>query len=775
MPIRAIIIAVENYGSVDPGGLVSKLDGTLDDARDFRDWLLREKIQSAADIRFLQDPTKAQICGAFRDLVDVGKDATEEAYIFYSGHGFSYTDSPMRQKPADVLVGSEFKNLQDSGDACIALSKIQYALFQSLGPGIHYYFVDACRNEVSAGKVNPGGLGWSRDFSQLGPPDVFTLFSAARGNLAAVRSGFAPAVVDGLGGKGRAKRREGTEMWVSFDSLRMYLESRLPQKIDAEPGGGTGHILKIEPIPRYECKVEITNAEPTDTFTAIIQNAFHVPVGSPIAFQGNQTSLRQPPDDYFVQLTHTKFPVLPSQQAADLYDDCFLRFRKETALRASAPPEPPDSPLVNLSLNAPPNTILEVTNLITGEMFAPKLAFSEAVKPGPYRVRLLEGNKTTVRDFRVLVDANVTDKAIYEHMGQTYRYIARGGGLEINVGDRDPSELRDSILKLIPGAHDPARADFSESLGPMVNQDLSLWLSIIGASRILGNDQYSKLANLPLMSFEDVKRDDSPVYVLVGFEGAPEAVEGSVEIPDFEKTHRSLIPEIQYVPGLHELRRDVAPGPHIVNLKLGDTVPFATVIYTIKNRATLFTVAKGIRGGMRIHQFILPLAKLRQYLTQDEQWSQPQNLLEAIRFTTLAQKQVSRLRSLDEVAMRRNTDDPKILEDQHRWMELLYGKWLDPVMALMASYELARSVKKSDGIKAELDVALGNLRKYFGELPDVEIVARIAGQASKPVTSLPLFLAGLQALGTNVQFMPNYLPPNKLDYTGPWVTWLGVE
>jgi hypothetical protein len=775
MAIRAIIIAVENYGLVDAGGLVSKLDGTLDDAKAFRDWLLREKIQNPANITFLQDPTKAQISGAFRDLVDAGKDATEEAYIFYSGHGFSYTDSPMRQKPTDILVGSEFKNLQDSGDACIALSKIQYALFQSLGPGIHYYFVDACRNEVSAEKVNPGGLGWSRDFSQLGPPDVFTLFSAARGNLAAVRSGFAPAVVDGLGGKGRAKRREGIQMWVSFDSLRMYLESRLPQKIDAEPGGGTGHILKIDPIPSYECKVEVTNAESNDTFTAVIQNAFHVPIGSPIAFQGKRTSVRQPPDDYFVQLTHTKFSVLPYQQAADLYDDCSLKFQKETAPRASAPPEPPGSPLVNLSFNAPPNTILEVTNLKTGEIFAPRPTFSEAVRPGPYRVRLLEGNRTAVRDFRVLVDPRVTDKIIDDQMLQTYRYIARTGGLEINVGDREPSEIRDSILKLIPGNHDAATADFSESLGPMVNQDLSLWLSIIGASRILGNDQYSKLANLPLMSFDNVKRDDSPVYILIGFEGAAQTVEGSIEVPEFKKAHRSLIPEAQAVPGLHELRGDVTPGLHIVSLKLGETVPFATVVYTIKNRATLFTVSKDNAGSLRIHQFILPLSKLRQYLTPDEQTSQPHNLLEAIRFTTLAQKQVSRLRSLDAVGARNAMDDPKLLEDQNRWTDLLYGKWLDPVMAVMASYELARNVKRSDTIKAELDIALGNLRRYFSELPDVEIVARIAGQPSNPVKGLPLFLAGLQALGRDVPFIPHSLPPNKLDYTGPWITWLGVE
>jgi hypothetical protein len=747
----------------------------VEDARAFHAWLLQEKIKNPTDIVFLQDPTKAQICGAFRDLVDAGKDATDEAYIFYSGHGFSYSDSPMKQKPADVLVGSEFKSLRDSGDACIALSKIQYALFQSLGPGNHYYFVDACRNQVSAEKVNPGGLGWSRDFSQLGPPDIFTLFSSGRGNLAAVRSGFAPAVVDGLGGKGRAKRREGMEMWVSFDSLRMYLESRLPQKIDAEPGGGTGHILRIDPIPSYRCTVEVVNAEPNDEFRAIVQNAYQVPVGSPVLFQGKQASLVQPPDDYFVQVANTKFVITPNQQAADLYDDCSLKFQKETAPRASASPTPPGSPLVTLSLNAPPHTVLEVTNLKTGEMFGREASFNQEVTPGPYRVRLLEGGWTAVRDFRVLVDPRATDTAIDEHLRQTYRYIARPGGVEINVGNREPSEIRDSILKLIPGQHDASAADFSESLGPLVNQDVSLWLSIIGASRILGDGQFSKLNNLPLATFDDVKKDDCPVYALIAFDGPGETVEASVERPDFVKAHRRAIAEVPTVPGLHELRAEGRPGLQIVNIKLGDTVPFATAVYTIKNRATLFTVAKDRTGGMRIHQFILPMAKLRQYLTPEEQESQPHNLLEAIRFTTLAQKQVSHLRSLEPVSRRSAVDDLKLMEDQDRWRDLLYGKWLDPVMAVMASYELARNVKKSAAIEGDLKVALGNLRRYFKELPDVEIVAKIGGQTAQAVTALPLFLAGLQARGNAAALMPRSLPMSKLDYTGPWITWVGIE
>src|SRR5439155_17251440 len=134
--------------------------------------------------------------------------------------------------------------------------------------------------------VKPGAFGWTRPFSLLGQPAVFTMFSAERGNFAAVRSGFAPAVVDGLSGCGRAKRREGVQMWVSFDSLRTYLETTLAQNVAPEPGPGSVRILHIDPIPKYCCTVQVKNADNADQFTATMLNAFAVQVGQPVSFQG---------------------------------------------------------------------------------------------------------------------------------------------------------------------------------------------------------------------------------------------------------------------------------------------------------------------------------------------------------------------------------------------------------------------------------------------------------------------------------------------------------
>src|SRR5262249_26881314 len=88
----------------------------------------------------------------------------------------------------------------------------------------------------------------------------------------------------------------------------------------------------------------------------------------------------------------------------------------------------------------------------------------------------------------------------------------------IDLLKRSKGRVQSRILKTLGLDVKSGLADFSESLGPIANRDLSLWLSLFGASRIIAPPgRFRKLKTLPLESFEDVEEGDSPVYVLAGF------------------------------------------------------------------------------------------------------------------------------------------------------------------------------------------------------------------------------------------------------------------
>jgi hypothetical protein len=140
------------------------------------------------------------------------------------------------------------------------------------------------------------------------------------------------------------------------------------KKLDTEPGAGPGRILRIDPIPTYRCLVQVKKADNADQFTATLLNAYGVPLGQPVAFQGGHTALQAQPDDYFVQVIHNQYALKPANPAkADLYDDVTVEFEKTAQLIARAAPFAP-APPVPVSITAPSWAALEITNLRTGEV-----------------------------------------------------------------------------------------------------------------------------------------------------------------------------------------------------------------------------------------------------------------------------------------------------------------------------------------------------------------------------------------------------------------------
>jgi hypothetical protein len=50
----------------------------------------------------------------------------------------------------------------------------------------------------------------------------------------------------------------------------------------------------------------------------------------------------------------------------------------------------------------------------------------------------------------------------------------------------------------------------------------------------------------------------------------------------------------------------------------------------------------------------------------------------AIRFTTLAERRIARMRSAAPPQSSELSDDPKLQTDKQLWDDMLWGKWLDP-------------------------------------------------------------------------------------------------
>jgi hypothetical protein len=139
-----------------------------------------------------------------------------------------------------------------------------------------------------------------------------------------------------------------------------------------------------------------------------------------------------------------------------------------------------------------------------------------------------------------------------------------------------------------------------------------------------------------------------------------------------------------------------------------------------------------------------------------------QNPLATVRMMALAQGQFERNREIDAT-----------FEGQERfqWDELTRGKWLDPVMSLIAVYEIIRR-GYLEKVRGDMQVIVANLRTYFGGIPDIEVIANLTHFPFQRPFHPPLLLDGLLALSDGDDILP--LSTDKIDYGSPWVMWRGA-
>ena len=392
---------------------------------------------------------RESIVTAIVDLVNDGRNQTEELYVLFSGHGFCYQASPTK-RAIEILIASDFVSAGKSGTKCISLEEVRTKLYGILGGRHHYYFIDACRTIIKEGDIDPIPLGQTLGpEAQRGKPSRYCLFSTKFGNPANINSQFAPALQDGLEGRGQAKDYiPNHELYVIFSRLKRYVQDRVQgQEIDeSKDGNGDGYIVQIQPVPTYRCKISVLGATDADTFTLK-----HYPTDSPgyvqsVNFQGSQYTLSYPPSYLTIEVFHqgVVLPRIqpPPSQRLDFFDDCSAEFKKPAVgqpLRFGTGAPPP--PLTNLI--APENREINAVRFGSDKQISMRPGKTTNLGPGTYEFSIRERGSSI---------AKVTAE------------IPETGSVDVElIPDFTPSQK--SIVRAIHGDESRGTVDFSEEPG----------------------------------------------------------------------------------------------------------------------------------------------------------------------------------------------------------------------------------------------------------------------------------------------------------------------
>lgn len=829
MTSRALIIAIEKYPTAQ--AIVRELPGTLQAGINFRKWLeakwSAEGIAKAdTQILFCSEPVQPGGVGASRNdiingllaLKDQGQNQTNELFVFFSGHGFSFVERPGAR--ADVIIASDYQSADLSGHCCLNMDQIIGWLRDYLGPGCHYYFLDACRNRLNGTMVSVGTLPPGASAPNAGDPTTFVLQSTTDGELASVGGPFPEALIEGLNGKGKAKvwsQEANDAMYVKFDSLRLFIRSRMAAQpishsVKGEKGEGEVVLRTIRPVPLVRITVNIKGQlDNTEGTITLVRGRFGVPKS--YLFSSWPAEIELEPDAYTVHAIIPDMEVEPANGIkVEAYDDSAITFSVSggtslfyfggihyqhlSGLPSFETVEEDGSggaPASQFEIFVP---LRDEGGLDPAE--APRPWRRGHVEFAPHdgadglRALELEESPTATAMVHIVVPSNcfvrirnVTTGATDEVYLTSDRQLAvgrysvalrRSGGNTLLKKRYVEFELsKDNLVDLthwtesLPHASIASRfpmhgdlPDFSESLGgPMVDSDINVWLAILGAGRILDGLPYAdfqKIGALPLADFRDAKPNGCAMYVLGAFEQDATTLDIRVDHAD---TSTDLVRAIEPkdMPGIREARMSVEPGHNFVTFQVDGLSTYTVASFGLRNRAMLITLTLD-HGEYCISQYLLPIGSLFEYL----QAAMERHLINYA--TAFDRNHLADVMFLAEAsrAFRQRKDLKREFQDD-RLRDLLATKWLDPIGTTMVCYELLRRGMRDD----IANTAVPNLLRHYRELPDTQCIADMVAAPGANWAGVPLFQDGLRAYPSFYEQLP--YPRSHLDFNSMWTAW----
>lgn len=743
---RALIIAIEDYPKVADGSVATHLDGTLRSAVEFRDWLIAKwegEGVASADCQILvcsEPPIEGgrsaeaeDVTQAMLDLKNAGQNATEEFFFYFSGHGFSFVRPDSR---SDVLITSSYRSMELSGSSCLQLDKAIYWLRQHLGVGHQYYFVDACRNDLDGRRINPGGVVPPSDPQTTEEATTFLLQSTAPSATAAVDGRFSTLLLAGLKGAGVAKMWDESDddaMMVRFDTLRGFVKQGMaPQRVHNNVMGSDGEtdgvILRLKPAPESALTVRIQGGEGTKGSIS----AFGKRSGTMSSTQilGEATSLSLKPDRYRISLNlDAVWQVEDPERQLVVFEDQTILFRRQrsgSAVAASA---------VDPRTIVPPDRKLELEEFATGHLELYQSHQRVSLTRGRYSARILDRNDREIETADVFLD----------------------GGEPLRLPERYSDLPHRSLRKIFEGAD--GLLHFSSSLPPFMDTDLNIWLALVGGGRILSGAPgvaVDWLSSLPLPDFSAFRKGSSCIYVLAGLDGRNALLEATLQHSAGANDWVAAT-DLPGFPGLKQLTFDAPPQDGVLlSLRANRGSAYTLSSIALNDRVTLVTVTVDELGMPVVSQYLLPIGHLQDSLHPD------------VRRGLQSRNQIADLKVLAEFqrAFRKRRDIEKIGALQDYLDEALYLKWIDPIAAIIAGYELLRR-NRPDRLKH----MVRNMLTHFSDVPDSRAIASLAGDR-KPgrIAGVPLFLDGLRAI--DERRLP--FDGTPVDYDGTWIAWHGA-
>lgn len=782
MPDRAIIIAIEKYDQAK--GLVSSsLTGIHDAAHTFFDWIRTTKNIPPQNIFICSDApaddpihaiagdmtapvtpvlygsTRAEIRRAMFDLLNAGSRKTENFFLYAAGHGFEFVDG-FQQPVTSILITSEYQDMQTGGDACINLDELQLQLPRLLSGFCHFYFVDACRNQVKGNQINPVSLGLSFQDPGTGEATQFTLYSARAGQTAPADAAFSDALLNGLKGDGHAKTRSQGKMFVTFPGVWSYMVDTLQRPLEKRiKGTQPGQIYELPPPVTQQCILTILDAEAGDGYIATFTSGG---LCEAVPFTGATYVHPLSPNDagYQVQVTkagQTLIQISPVPETfIDMYDDCSFTFSSPPLVIEES--SIADGASEDKNLSAGPVTHFQFhktagyTDSIGGSssrVGAVHLSIPEKINwNDPEWAASLETlNGAQPLDAVNFLPAGLHTINLTEDGVSVWKktiHLKPGEVLTTPVGEPAPSPFQRAVTSVFEQA-EVTTPELSELFGRTADWDMSLWLAVLGTANIRPMPgYYTRLNLIDVENAPPLAKDLCGLLILVVSEGGTP----SFAVHSGTRVNWQPLQSVSNIETLFFAYAILQEGPQFVSLRFEGKQPVTYSTYGQAGVYTLFTAV--LETTLSVQQLFVPAPAV------DSSWSPPE-------LTDL------RLAKVLSTAQRLHRDRQPLAEQPFvpdaLWSRLKQGTWQNTQLRTLAAFDLKRQ-----GRSAELPAWLDDIedRDPMGD----DLASLRAAVKSKPIPDncRPLLLDSM-LLDTHYEDRELPFPVTRINFNNMWVSW----